>query len=288
MMIMPVIASMMIPLLAVGGFVWGGAGRVSADGSTTNAQIGIVVTGCRRTPRGVYVDFWSDMPSPHVVGIYHMDTAEFSVPRYPIARVRTFGNSVMLRGDLIDTPVFACVMSEPSIPTNRYYERIEYASTNYYTLSTNTTIELVESGDDYTEITNHVEVTNWWSATDYSQIIGTNDFGLASMTPQQFDLYRTNRHFHVGVVDEPNWRYWPGFHADPDGSIWIWQGGEKINVGWTCPGHHPWCSEYVMMPVPFVSMSAHNGLRLDKTDNGHLFWQHDTNAVPNRVYPGGL
>lgn len=286
---MRLIAAILIPLIAhADNYLWSGAGHVSADGSTTNSQVGIVVKSCRRTPRGVYVSFWSDMSAPYVVGVHHMDTAEFAVPRYPIHRVLTAGSPAFVPGNFVDTPVFACVLSEPSIPTNQYYKLIEYASTNYYTLSTNTTVELVESGDDYTEVTNHVEATNWWSATDYSQIVGTNDFGLASMTPQQFDLYRTNRHFHVGVVDEPNWRYWSGFHADPDGALWIRQGGEKVKVGCTCPGHLPWCSEYVMMPVPFVSMSAQDGVRLDQTDNGIRFWQSDTNAVPNRIYPKGL
>lgn len=260
-----------------------------ADGTATNSQVGVVIERVVRSPEGVAVDFLTDQPPPYIAAVFPTACAAFDVPRWPVSRAYSSGQSAVVPGDFTYCPVFVCVMSEPEIPTNRYYRQVEYASVTNYFVRTNEVEMVVEddSEEGYSVVTNLVETTNWTVTLDLGTVVCTNDFGLDAMTAEQFGYY-CRRRLLKGVVDVPDWRNWKGYHADVDGRLWEWNGHRRIDVDWTAPCHHPWRSEYVLLAPPFVSMSAHGGVRLDRSDDGMLFWQADTNAVPDRIYPGGL
>ena len=94
------------------------------------------------------------------------------------------------------------------------------------------------------------------------------------------------RHF-LGVRQFRGGGRWPGFHARQDGTLELVDGyGGVAPVGFTYPLHTN-RSDVVYVPVPFLSMSAHGGMRYAITTDGDTYWQPDTNSVPDMIYMGG-
>ena len=230
------IYAIVFPLIAFasGHFQWLG----------TNRNVGIVIDGCKLTNKGIDVSFYSDMPSPYVVGVYHMNMACFRIPRYPIKKVTTSCNTAFIRGDYRSTPVFVCVMSEPLIPTNVF----QYVVND-------------ESGGTV-----------------------TNDYGLSTINEDDLKTkFFTKKGYRALVHDTEDWGVFRGVHSDLDGSLYVNQFGEKVKVSCTFPSDKNWMSEYVLMPVPFISMSSNNGLRWSRSDDGVYYWQRDTNSIPRKI-----
>lgn len=230
------IYAIVFPLIAFasGHFEWLG----------TNRNVGIVIDGCKLTNKGIDVSFYSDMPPPYVVGVYHMNMAQFRTPRYPIKKVFTSTQNAFIRGDYRSIPVFVCVMSEPLIPTNVF---------------------------------EHIEI-------DEFSVAETNDFGLSTLNEEVLKTpYYTKKGYIPRVQERENWGYFRGVHSDFDGSLYVNQFGEKVKVNCTFPSDKNWMSEYVLIPVPFVSMSSNNGLRWSRSDDGVYYWQRDTNSIPRKI-----
>lgn len=214
----------------------------------TNREVGIVIEKCRLTRDGVQVKFSTDQPPPYVVGLYPTDTAQFSTPRFPFRKETFICSPAFIRGNFVGIPMYVCVMSEPTIPTNLF--------------------QLVTSDTE-------------------SGLSTTNDFGLACLTEEQMKFF-SKEGVKLVAHDQEDWGFWRGVHADFDGTLFVKQGTAKVRIPCSAPSHSLWRSETVIMPTPFKSMSSYNGYRLNMSDNGILYWQKDTNSVSRRIYFGGL
>ena len=83
--------------------------------------MGIAITRCEYTAGGIGVEWVSDLPPPHVVGVYR--AAEMSLGRrLPIAEVTNSHGSVWIPGRFLDAAVFVQVMTPDAV--DRYRDDI--------------------------------------------------------------------------------------------------------------------------------------------------------------------
>lgn len=76
-----------------------------------DAPLGIAITKCDYTTRGVHVKFETDIEPPYVVGVYR-PAEEGLGRRFPVAEVETFANSALVPGNFTDVTLFVQVMSK--------------------------------------------------------------------------------------------------------------------------------------------------------------------------------
>lgn len=76
-----------------------------------NAPLGIGVTACGYSTRGVYVRFETDLEPPFVVGVYRA-AEEGLARRFPVAEVETSSKEAFIPGDFTFVTVFVQVMTK--------------------------------------------------------------------------------------------------------------------------------------------------------------------------------
>ena len=254
----------------------------------TNAPLGICVTRCDCSTRGVYVEFETDVEPPYLVGVYRM--AEIGLGRkFPIREVETESKSACITVDLATIPtVFVQVMTTGAVSrcsTNELARReltptefrawraaIENAApwTNddpgkTFELANDNSMEIIEdyllSGFIKTDATNLCFIAS-------GRVAVTND-GFR-LEPREYPFRIRNGRNDIGA----------GYRILMFEDLGVCQAQRAYSARTNM-------SDTVVIPCGFRALSSHNGYIYTSDWEGRRYFQCVTNRVDHIFMKGG-
>ena len=246
-----------------------------------NAPLGIAVTRCDYSTRGVHVRFETDLEPPYVVGIYR-PREEGLGRRFPIAEVETWQKDAFVPGNFTDVAVFVQVMTKDVVTRYandgighreltraewREYEKTISEAAPYINTNANFTFEIdygtyMEIVEDYTWAGFlRSDETNLCFTLSGRKAEKTGD-GDYRMVPQEYTFRIRHGRNDVGT----------GYRIMMFEDTGVCQAQRAYSALTNM-------SDVVVLPAGFRALSSHNGYIFTTDWEGRRYFQKITNRV---------
>lgn len=251
-----------------------------------NAPLGIGVTACGYSTRGVYVRFETDLEPPYVVGVYRA-AEEGLGRRFPVAEVETSAKEAFIPGDFTFVTVFVQVLAKSAVDNyakddigrrtltrSEWDQHVEMIRNAAPFVNTNASVSFEVPKDNVMDLIDDYTWSGFLKTTETNfcfTLAGRkaekDGDGEFRMVPHEYSFRISNGRNDIGT-------------------------GYRIMVfedSGVCQAQRAYSSrtnmsDTVIIPCGFRALTSHNGYIYTTDWEGRRYFQRTTNRIDHIVY----